>query len=484
VANLALARESQLTIIPVINKVDLSTADPQRVCQQLRDTLGLTAQPVLASAKEGLGVPELLERIVRDIPPPRGTATAPLQALVFDSRFDVYKGVVIYCRVVHGTLTPAMPVLLMGTKRAGDVQELGVLTPRPMAVQALSAGEVGYLTCNVKDPQDVQAGDTITSAREPAREPLPGYKPVRPLVFCSLYTVNAKDFPALREALQKLRLSDASFLFEPETSGPFGFGFRCGFLGLLHMEIIQERLEREFGLSLIATTPSVVYRVRRRHGAPCEINNPAQLPPPGDVTDIEEPTIRAVLIVPAESQGSVMHLAQERRGVYKSTQYLGADRVMLVYKFPLIEVIVDFHDRLKSATRGYGSMDYEFLGYASAQLVKLDILLNGEPCSALASIVPKAKAYLRGRDLVMRLKELIPRQLFEVVIQAAIGSHVIARETVRPLGKHVTGRCSGGDITRKRKLWEKQREGKKRMKQFGKVEIPQEAFLAMLKMSP
>ena len=483
VANLYLAREHHLTIIPVINKVDLASADPERVARQLRETLQVTAAPVLTSAKEGRGVSELLERIVRDVPPPQGEADGPLQALVFDSRFDVYKGVVVYCRVMHGAIIPGMLITLMGAKCTHEVQEVGVLMPHPTPVDELRAGEVGYLICNIKDPRDVRAGDTVTSAKQPARDPLPGYKPVHPLVFCGLYPINAKDFPALREALEKLRLSDASFLFEPETSNSFGFGFRCGFLGLLHMEIIQERLEREFGLSLMATTPSVVYQVRLRNGTLRHIDNPTKLPSPGEIATVEEPTIRAFLIVPADSLGPVMQLAQDRRGLYKSTQYLGTDRAMLVYEFPLAEVIVDFHDRLKSATRGYGSMDYEFLGYAPSQLVKLDILLNGEACDALSSIVPKEQAYLRGRDLVTRLKELIPRQMFEVAIQAAIGSHIIARETVRPLGKNVTARCSGGDISRKRKLWEAQKAGKKRMKQFGKVEVPQEAFMAVLKIS-
>ena len=481
VANLYLARGHGLTIIPVINKIDLANADPDRAERQLRENLGLTAPPILASAKEGIGIPELLERVVREIPPPTGVIDAPLQALVFDSKFDVYRGVVIYCRVVHGTITPEMPILLMGNQRTYTVQELGVLTPQPTPVTSLSAGEVGYLTCNIKDPRDVQAGETVTSTRLPAPEPLPGYRPVHPLVFCGLYPASPKDFPSLREALEKLRLSDAAFLFEPETSSSFGFGFRCGFLGLLHMEIIQERLEREFGLHLVATTPSVVHRVCLRGGRTLQIDSPTKLPPPAQVDTIEEPTIRAFLIVPTETLGAVMQLARERRGVYRSTQYLGADRAMLIYEFPLAEVIVDFHDRLKSVTRGYGSMDYEFLGYTPGDLVKLDILVNGQPCDALSSVVPKEKAYVRGRELVTRLKEVIPRQLFEIVLQAAIGSHVIARESIRPLGKQVTARCSGGDITRKRKLWEKQREGKKRMKQFGKVEIPQEAFMAVLK---
>ncbi len=483
VANLYLAMEHELTIIPVINKVDLPNADTARVQKQLAETLNVTAPPVLASAKDGTGIDELLERIVRDVPPPAGDPAQPLQALIFDSRFDVYKGVILYCRVIHGALTPGMPVLLMSAKRRHEVQEVGVLTPQPMTVTALATGEVGYVVCNIKEAREVHAGDTVTSARTPAAAPLAGYKPVHPLVFCGLYPVNAKDFPSLREALEKLRLSDASFSFEPETSSSFGFGFRCGFLGLLHLEIIQERLEREFGLSLVVTTPNVVYRVRLRRGGTAEIDNPTKLPSAGELDAIEEPTIRAFLIAPSDALGPVMALAQERRGVYKSTQYLGTDRAMLIYEFPLAEVIVDFHDRLKSVTRGYGSMDYEFLGYTPAALVKLDILLNGDPCDALSSIVPKEKAYLRGRDLVTKLKELIPRQLFEVAVQAAIGSHVIARETVRPMGKNMTAKCSGGDITRKRKLWEKQREGKKRMKQFGKVEIPQEAFMAVLKLS-
>ncbi|MBI3317601.1 MAG: elongation factor 4, partial [Candidatus Omnitrophica bacterium] len=474
VANFYQARELGISVIPVINKIDLSTARPERVREELKSTLGLHSEPVLVSAKEGLQIDELLERVVADIPPPPGSGEAPLQALVFDSVFDPYRGVVVYVRLVNGKVKPGDEIDLMGTHRSHTVQEVGVFSPGPLGVEGLSCGEVGYLTCNIKEPKEVHPGQTLTLLKRPASQALPGYRRMRPLVFSGIYPVNPGDFDLLRDCMPKLQLSDASFEFEPESSNSFGMGYRCGFLGLLHMEIIQERLEREFNLNLVATTPSVVYRVTLKDRQVLEIDNPMKLPEAGKIEKMEEPILRTFLITPVSAMGAVMQLSTNRRGTYISTEYLGTDRAMLVYEFPLAEVLVDFHDRLKSATRGYGSMDYEFIGYRETDLVKLDILLNGEPCDPLASIVPKEKATQKGKGLVEKLAEAIPRQLFEVAVQAAVGSRIVARETVRPLGKHVTGKCYGGDITRKRKLWEKQREGKKRLKMFGKVQIPQE----------
>ena len=483
VANLYLAREHDLVIIPIINKIDLPSAEPERVRHQLRETLHLTdIEPIMASAKSGIGVDEIMQAIVDFIPSPEGENENPLQALIIDSAFDTFKGVVIYIRLKNGIIRKGMKIKMMGTGRVYDIEEVGVFKPSPAAVDELSCGEVGYFTCNIKNPKEVHVGDTVTDFRKPAADALPGYKKVRPLVFCGLYPVNAKDFPFLRDAIEKMELSDSSFIYEVESSVSFGFGFRCGFLGLLHMEIIQERLEREYNLNLIATTPSVVYKVIKRNGETVEIENPSKLPPPQEIEEIEEPFIRAFVISPADSLGNVMQLCQERRGIYRSTEYLDPTRAMLVYEFPLSEIIVDFYDKIKSMTRGYGSLDYEFKEYMPSDLVKLDILINGKPCDALSFIVHKESAYNKGNQLVSKLKELIPRQLFEVALQAAIGSKIIARETVRPVGKNVTAKCYGGDITRKRKLWEKQKEGKKRMKQFGKVEIPQEAFMAVLKL--
>ncbi|MDP3787014.1 MAG: translation elongation factor 4 [Candidatus Omnitrophota bacterium] len=483
VANLYLAREHNLTIIPIINKIDLTNAEPERVRQQLKETLHLKEiEPILASAKTGIGTDEILESIVKLIPPPKGERENVLQALIFDSAFDTFKGVVVYIRLKNGSIRRGMKIRMMGTGNVYEVEEVGIFKPGAVVVDELSCGEVGYITCNIKNPKDVHVGDTVTDFKNPTNDPLPGYKKVRPLVYCGLYPVNAKDFPFLREALEKLELSDSSFTYEPESSVSFGFGFRCGFLGLLHMEIVQERLEREYNLNLIATTPSVVYKVKKRTGEEVEIENPSKLPPSQEIDDIEEPYIRAFIITPADSLGSVMQLSQERRGIYKSTEYLDPQRAMLVYEFPLSEIIVDFYDKIKSMTKGYGSLDYEFKGYSPSELVKLDILINGKPCDALSFIIHKDNAQAKGNQLVLKLKELIPRQLFEVALQAAIGGRIIARETVRPAGKNVTAKCYGGDITRKRKLWEKQKEGKKRMKQFGKVEIPQEAFMAVLKL--
>ena len=483
VANLYLAREHNLVIIPIINKIDLTNAEPERVRLQLKETLHLSDhEPIMASAKSGTGVDEIVRAIVERIPAPKGEAGNPLQALIFDSAFDTFKGVVVYIRLKNGAIKKGTKIKMMGTGRVYDVEEAGVFKPSPVVVDELACGEVGYITCNIKDPKEVHVGDTVTDFRRPAADALPGYKKVRPLVFCGLYPVNAKDFTFLRDAIEKLELSDSSFIYEVESSVSFGFGFRCGFLGLLHMEIIQERLEREYGLNLIATTPSVVYKVRKRGGETVEIENPSKLPPPQEIEHIEEPYIRAFVITPADSLGNVMQLCQERRGIYRSTEYLDPTRAMLVYEFPLSEIIVDFYDKIKSMTRGYGSLDYEFKEYMPSDLVKLDILINGKPCDALSFIVHKEMAHAKGNQLVSKLKELIPRQLFEVALQAAVGSKIIARETVRPVGKNVTAKCYGGDITRKRKLWEKQKEGKKRMKQFGKVEIPQEAFMAVLKL--
>lgn len=482
VANLYMAMEYNLSIIPVINKIDLSNAEPDKVKSQIRDILHIEESTIiLASAKEGIGTEEILERIIRDIPPPSGNPNSPLQALVFDSQYDVHKGVLVYVKVVNGRLTSDMKIGLMQTKKEYGVIELGVFKPAMAKVSSLESGEVGYIAANIREPNDIVNGDTITDPRHPAGRTLPGYKKMRPMVFCGIYPVNTKDFPALRDAIDKLHLSDASFVAEPESSASMGYGFRCGFLGLLHMEIAQERLEREYGLDLVITTPSVVYRVKKIDGEIEEIENPTKLPPPSQIAEIAEPFITASLLIPADCLGSIMELSQQRRGIYISTEYLTPDRVKLIYDFPLSEIIVDFYDKIKSLTRGYGSLDYEFKGYQPGRLVKLDILLNGRPYDALSSIIYKDKAQLKGRAITQKLKELIPRQLFEVVIQAAIENHIIARESVRPLKKHVTGKCYGGDITRKRKLWEKQKAGKKRLKQLGKIQVPQEAFFAVLK---
>ncbi len=483
VANLYLAMEHNLKIIPVINKIDMANANPQRVKRQILEILKLSPEDIiLASAKEGIGTKEILESIVHKIPAPKGETKNPLQALIFDSTFDTYKGAISYVRIFNGNIKSGMKIKMMSTGNIYEVEELGILAPKQAEAARLDCGEVGYLSCNIRDVQDIVIGDTITDARVCALEPLPGYRKFQPMVFCGIYPVNNKDFPQLRQAMEKLRLNDASFVYEPETSAQAGYGFRCGFLGLLHMEIVQERLEREYGLNLILTVPNVVYKVRKKNGQELELDSPAKFPPASEeIADFQEPFIRAFIMLPAQNIGEIMELAQSRRGKYLSTEYLSQDTVKLVYELPLSEVIVDFYDRIKSLTRGYGSLDYELKGYRPTKLVKLDILINGKICDALSSIVHKEKAQAKGRKLVEKMKELIPRQLFEVAIQAAIGPQVIARESVRPLKKHVTGKCYGGDITRKRKLWEKQKAGKRRMKQFGNVQIPQEAFMAALK---
>jgi len=482
VANFLQAKEHGLTILPVMNKIDLPHAELERTTreiQQLFQRQELTISAI--SAKEGRGIDDILERIVHEIPPPQGDPTKPLAGLVFDSTYDAYKGVIVFVRIVEGVLRRGMPVTLMGRKAQFEVQELGILTPKPVAVEALGAGEVGFLTANIRDPHDVVAGETVTERSRPVAVALPGFRRIKPMVFAGVYPASAQNLETLREAMEKLLLNDAAFQFEPEQSDALGQGFRCGFLGLLHMEIVQERLEREFGVDVVLTTPSVVYQVRRRDATLLEIDSPAKLPPPQEIAEVSEPYVSAVLLMPAECLSLLMELVKQKRGIHRSTEFLSETRVKLLVELPLSEILVDFYDRLKSLTRGYGSFDYDVLGYRPGQLVRLDIVMNGKRCEPLSTIVAKEKAYDKGRLLVERLKTLIPRQLFEVVIQAAVGSHVIARESIRPLAKHVTGKCYGGDITRKRKLWERQRMGKKRMKQFGEVEIPQEAFLAVLK---
>jgi GTP-binding protein LepA len=482
VANLYMAMEHNLKIIPVINKIDMAQANPERVKNQILEILKLDPEDVImASAKEGTGTKDILEAIVQRIPAPRGKNTNPLQGLIFDSTFDPYRGAISYIRVVNGQIKPGMKIKMMAADKNYQVEEVGILNPKPTKVKKLDCGEVGYLTCNIRNVHDIVIGDTLTDAEAPAGEPLPGYRKFQPMVFCGIYPVNNKDFARLRQAVEKLRLNDASFVYEPESSQQAGFGFRCGFLGLLHMEIVQERLEREYDLNLILTVPNVVYKVRKQNGTVVELDSPAKFPSDQEITEFQEPYIRAFIMGPAKNIGELMELATQRRGNYLSTEYLSEDTAKLVYELPLAEVIVDFYDRIKSLTRGYGSLDYELIGYRTTRLVKLDVLINGKICDALSSIVYKDKAQAKGRKLVEKMKSLIPRQMFQVIIQAAMGSQIIARETVRPLKKHVTGKCYGGDITRKRKLWEKQKAGKKRMKRFGNVEIPQEAFLAALK---
>lgn len=481
-ANCYLALEHDLEIIPVVNKIDLPNAEPDRVLAEIRDTIGLDpAEAILASAKTGQGIDEILEAIVQRVPPPKGDAEAPLRALVFDSHFDSYRGVVAYVRIFEGELRRGQKIRMMSSGTEYEVTELGVFLPRMTPVERLGPGEVGCVLANIKNVAETRVGDTITDANRPAAEPLPGYKPVVPMVYCGLYPVDSDDFGALRDALEKLRLNDAALWFEADTSAALGFGFRCGFLGLLHMEIIQERLEREFGLNLIATAPSVVYRVVLTNGQVKEVNNPASFPPPQNIEWIEEPYVRASILTPSEYIGPLMELCQERRGVLVSMEYLSPERAQLVYELPLNEILMDFYDRMKTRSRGYASLDYEPIGYREGKLVKLDIWLAGEPVDALSCIVHHDKAYERGRQLTEKLREVIPRQLFEVPIQAAIGTKVIARETVRALRKDVLAKCYGGDVSRKRKLLEKQKEGKKRMKQLGRVEVPQEAFLAVLR---
>jgi GTP-binding protein LepA len=480
-ANLYLAAAHDLAIIPVINKIDLPNADVARVRQQMEDILAIDASgAILCSAKEGIGTQEILEAIVARIPPPQADPQAALKALVFDSWFDSFQGVIAYIRVVDGFVRPGIRICLMSNGATFEVSQVGVFSPEMRPVPVLGAGEVGYLTAGMKDVRQVRVGDTLTTADKPTRTPLPGFREVRPVVFAGLYPVEGGDYLRLREALEKLRLNDSAFTFEPETSVALGFGFRCGFLGRLHMEIVQERLEREFNLELLTTAPTVVYRVRLTDETLVEVDNPSRLPARERLVSTEEPYIRALILLPAEYVGPVLALCQEKRGVQVGLEYLQDRRVLITYDLPLGEIILDFYDRLKSLTRGYASFDYDLIDYRGGDLVKLDILVNGEPVDALSSIVHKDHAYPRGRQLTERLRKIIPRQLFEVVLQAAVGGKVIARESVPPVRKHVTAKCYGGDVTRKRKLLERQKEGKKRMKQVGRVEIPQEAFMAVL----
>ena len=482
VANYLLAKERGLTIVPVINKIDLPNAQPERVAQEIAHLLQQSDVTITyASAKEGRGIDELLERVVKEIPPPTGDPSKPLSALIFDSSYDPYKGVIVFIRLFDGTIRRGVGVTLMGQQTRFEVQELGILTPGPEPVDELHAGQVGYFTANIRTPHDVTAGDTVTETARPIAAPLPGFKRLKSMVFAGIYPSSTQDLTTLRAAMEKFVLTDAAFQFEPEQSEALGQGFRCGFLGLLHMEIVQERLEREYGVDLVLTTPSVVFQVTTQKGTIIEVHRPNDLPSLSTVTSIAEPFVNAVILCPAEGVGALMDLAIQKRGVYRSTEYLSETRVKLLYEMPLSEILIDFYDRLKSLTRGYGSFDYELIGYRPAKLVRLDILLNGRMCEPLSSIVAKEQAYEKGKVLVERLKTLIPRQLFEVAVQAAVGSHVIARQSIRALAKNVTGKCYGGDISRKRKLWERQAEGKKRMKRFGNVEIPQEAFLAVLK---
>jgi GTP-binding protein LepA len=482
-ANAYLAVDNNLEIIPVINKIDLPGAQPEEARRQISDIVGLDgAGAILASAKVGTGVPEILEAIVDRLPPPAGDPDAPLKALIFDSWYDPYRGVVIVVRVIDGTIRKGMRIRLMAESQDYDAEQLGIFTPKAVPVEELGAGEVGFLVANVKKISDAKIGDTITEVARQTSAPFPGFKELKPMVFAGLYPVEGHQYPELRDALEKLRLNDASFFYEPETSVALGFGFRCGFLGLLHMEIVQERLEREFDMDLVTTAPGVLYRVTMTDGEVQEIDSPAKLPDPGSIKVIEEPVITAMILTPAEHVGGILQLCQDKRGVQKTLEYLASDRVLITYELPFNEVVLDFYDKLKTLSRGYASLDYHVTGYWPSPLVKLDILVNGDPVDALSVIVHRDMAYERGRALASKMRELIPRQMFEVAIQAAIGGRIIARESVKALRKNVLAKCYGGDITRKRKLLEKQKEGKKRMKRVGRVEIPQEAFLAVLKM--
>ncbi|HZZ84425.1 MAG TPA: translation elongation factor 4 [Anaeromyxobacteraceae bacterium] len=481
-ANVYQALDHDLEIVPVINKIDLPSADVEGVRREIEEVIGLDASDAVpCSAKEGIGIHEILEQVVKKVPPPAGDPAAPLKAIIFDSWYDSYRGVVMLVRVFEGTLSPRQKILLWSTKKEYEVQELGVFAPFSLPVQSLAAGEVGILVANVKEVHEAKVGDTITEADRPVAEPLPGFKVVKPMVFSGVFPIEAKDYDQLRDALEKLALNDSAFTYEPETSQALGFGFRCGYLGLLHMEIVQERLEREYDLSLITTAPSVVYRVTDTQGQVLEIDNPAKLPPVQKIAKLEEPHLTCHIHARTDDVGAILKLCQDRRGLQRDMKYIGTKRVQITYDIPLAEVVFDFFDKLKSVSRGYASLDYELKGYAEADLVKLDILINGEPVDALSVIVHRERAYHRGRDLCQKLREEIPKQMYEVAIQAAIGAKIIARETIKAFRKNVIAKCYGGDISRKRKLLEKQKEGKKRMKQVGSVEIPQSAFLAVLK---
>lgn len=481
-ANCYLALDNDLEIVPVINKIDLPSARPDEIKQEIEDVIGIEAENApLISAKTGLNIEDVLETIVENIPSPKGDEEAPLKALIFDSYYDSYKGVVCYIRLKDGKIKSGTKIKFMSTGKVYEITEVGVFTPALMPVKELSAGEVGYITASIKNVRDARVGDTVTYADNPTKEPLSGYKPAIPMVYSGIYPVDGAKYEELKEALEKLQINDAALAFEPETSVALGFGFRCGFLGLLHMEIIQERIEREFNLDIITTAPSVIYKVIKTDGEKIELTNPTNLPPMTEIDYMEEPVVKASIIAPTEYTGAIMELCQERRGKYIDMQYIEETRVVINYDIPLNEIVYDFFDTLKSKTRGYASLDYELKGYEQSKLVKLDILLNGETVDALSMIVPESRAYHRGRAIAEKLKEIIPRHMFEVPIQAAVGSKIIARETVKAMRKDVLAKCYGGDISRKKKLLEKQKEGKKRMRQLGSVEVPQEAFMAVLK---
>ena len=481
-ANVYMALEHDLEIIPVINKIDLPSADPERVKEEIEEAIGLDAsEAILTSAKTGVGIEEILDAIVERIPPPKGEDNAPLRALIFDSYFDSYKGAIAHVRLMEGHIKKGMELKMMATGKTFEVTDVGCFRPAPAELGELTAGEVGFVAGSLKNVRDVLVGDTVTSAKNPAPEPLPGYRGVTPMVYCGLYPVDSADYDNLKDALEKLQLNDAALVFEPETSIALGFGYRCGFLGLLHMDVIQERLEREYGMKLITTAPSVIYHVHKTNGTMLKVDNPSKLPPPTEIDFIEEPFVKATVIVPKDYVGPVMEVSQEKRGTFESMDYLDTNRVMIIYHIPLSEIIYDYFDRLKSTTRGYASLDYELADYRQSRLVKLDILLNGDPVDALSTIVHADRAATRGRQLAQKLKEIIPQQMFEIPIQAAVGNKIIARENVRAMRKDVLAKCYGGDISRKRKLLEKQKEGKKRMKAVGSVEVPQEAFMAILK---
>ena len=481
-ANSYMAVDHHLEILPVINKIDLPSAEPERIREQLESIIGISAEhAILCSAKDGTGVPEILEAIVRQVPHPRGDADAPLKALVFDSWFDSYRGVIILARLIDGSIRRGQKVTLMATGRSYDVEELGCLTPRPVPADSLSVGEVGFVNLNIRNSTEVKIGDTITDTRRPTTTAFPGFQEMQPMVFAGLFPIGETSYDQLRDALDKLRLNDSSFSVEPESSEALGFGYRCGFLGLLHMEIVQARLERHFGLELITTAPSVRYRIHTTDGEVLELSNPAKLPPPQKIDRWDEPVITALILTPPEHVGGILALCQEKRGVQKELKYVTTTRVLITYELPFNEVVMDFYDKMKTLSRGYASLDYHHTGWWESDLVKLDILVNGNPIDALSLIVHRDRSVARGRGLAQKLREVIPRQLFEVAIQAAIGSKIIARENVAAMRKNVLAKCYGGDITRKRKLLEKQKEGKKRMKKVGTVDLPQEAFLALLK---
>lgn len=483
-AHLYTAVDVGLEIVPVLNKIDLPSADPPRIKAEIEEVCGIDAsEAVLTSAKEGIGIKDVLEAIVKRIPPPSGDQKAPLKAMVFDSWYDIYQGVIVQIRVYEGEIKKGTRMRFMANGKEFDVDKVGVFSPGPKEIESLGPGEVGFVIAGIKEVRDTSVGDTITDAANPTAEPLPGYKPAKSMVFSGLYPVDSSQYEDLKEAVVKLRLNDSSFTFEPETSLALGFGFRCGFLGLFHMEIIQERLEREYNLELITTAPTVVYRVTKTDGSVIMVENPSNLPAPQHIEQIEEPYILATIHLPSEFLGAILGLCENKRGIQREIRYLSTSRVVVVYEIPLNEIVLDFYDKLKTLTKGYASMDYEYLDFRRSDLVKLDILINGETVDALSLIVPKERSYMRGKELTEKMKEIIPRQMFEIAIQAAIGSKIIARETVKAMRKNVTAKCYGGDITRKRKLLEKQKEGKKRMKQVGRVELPQEAFLAVLKVS-